>query len=115
MGLGGYGLLLLTVGSAVTGFWPWPVDDFHARIYSTVFLAPAVGALMLIRVGTLLEDRTLGATQVVSGALAVLGLLLVDANLHRANWSAPGTWLWVGLCGVITLVGVALLIARRPA
>ena len=111
--LGGYGLALLAVGSAVTGFWPWPIDDFHARIYSTAFLAPAVGALLLMRAGTPLEDRTLGATQAVSGVLAVLGVLLVDAKVHRIDWGAPGTWLWIALCGAIALVGVALLVPRR--
>ena len=62
-----------------------------------------------------MEERTLGATQVVSGTFAVLGLLLVDANLHRVDWSAPGTWLWIGLCVAIALVGVALLMPRRAA
>ena len=83
------------------------------RIYSTAFLAPALGALLLIRAGTRLETGTLGATQVVSGTFAVLGLLLVDMNLHRVNWSAPGTWLWIGICAAIAAAGVALLVPRR--
>ncbi|WP_245458879.1 hypothetical protein [Mesorhizobium sp. M1A.F.Ca.IN.022.06.1.1] len=37
LGLYGVGLLLfpLTFGS----FWPWPVDGFHAQVYSAIFLA----------------------------------------------------------------------------
>ncbi len=112
--LGGYGVLLLGVGSAATGFWPWPIDDFHARIYSTAFLTPAVGALLLFRVGTRREDRTLGATQLVSGVAAIAGFVAVDANLHRVSWDVAGTWLWLALCAAIAAVGVILL-RGRPA
>jgi len=111
--LGVYGLLLLALGAAATGFWPWAIDDFHARIYSTAFLTPAVGALLLFRVGTRLEDRTLGATQLVSGVAAIAGFVVVDANLHTAPWNVAGTWLWLALCAAIAAVGL-ILIRSRP-
>jgi hypothetical protein len=117
--LGGYGLLLLLLGSAAAGFWPWAVggvyrDDFMARLYSAAFLTPAVGALLLVRVGSPHEDRALGSTQVVSGVAALVGLLIVDASLRRVDWSLPGTWAWVALCIGIAAVGV-LLLRGRPA
>ena len=110
--LGGYGLLLLVLGAAATGFWPWPIDDFHARIYSTAFLTPAVGAVLLFRAGTRSEDRTLGATQLVSGVAAIVGFLVVDANLHKVSWDVAGTWLWLALCAAIAAVGVMLIWSR---
>jgi hypothetical protein len=111
--LGGYGVLLLLLGATATGFWPWPIDDLHARIYSAAFLTPAVGAALLVRLGTGREDRTLGLTQVVSGVAAIAGLLAVDANLHRVDWTLAGTWGWVALC--VAIAGVGLLLLRgRP-
>lgn len=116
--LGGYGLALLVLGSGAAGFWPWAVgglyrDDFVARIYSAAFLTPAVGAALLVRAGTPQEDRTLGATQVVSGVAAVAGLVVVDSSLHRVDWARPGTWLWLALPVGIVAVGLLLLRGRR--
>jgi hypothetical protein len=115
--LGGYGLLLLVLGSVAAGFWPWAVggvyqDDFMARLYSAAFLTPAVGALLLVRVGSSHEDRALGSTQVVSGVAAVAGLLIVDAEMHRVDWGMPGTWAWVAMCLAIAGVGGLLLRGR---
>jgi hypothetical protein len=42
--LGGYGIALLAIPEDATGFWPWPVDAFHARIYA----APVLGGLALL-------------------------------------------------------------------
>jgi hypothetical protein len=116
---GGYGVLLLALGSTAARFWPWAVggiysDDFVARIYSAAFLAPATGAALLVRAGTRFEDRTLGVTQVVSGVAAIAGLLVVDAGLHRVDWGSLGSWLWVALCVAIAAVGL-LLLRGRPA
>ena len=115
--LGGYGLLLLVLGSSAAGFWPWAVggvyqDDFMARLYSAAFLTPAVGALLLVRAGSSHEDRALGSTQVVSGVAAIAGLLIVDAELHRVDWGLPGTWAWVVMCAAIAGVGGLLLRGR---
>jgi hypothetical protein len=108
--LGAYGAALLVVGATATGFWPWPVDDFHARIYSAAFITPAVGAAILARTGTMLEDRTLGASQLVSGVAAIVGAIVVDADVHRVDWGLPGTWGWVAMCVGIAAVGLLLLV-----
>ena len=118
--LGGYGVALLVVGAPAVGFWPWPIDsvyasgsaDLHARIYSAAFITPAVGAALLVRLGTVHEDRTLGASQLVSGIAAVAGVVVVDASVHRVDWGLPGTWAWVAMCAAIAGVGGLLLRGR---
>jgi hypothetical protein len=49
---------------------------------------------------------------VVSGAAAIAGLLIVDAELHRVDWGLPGTWAWVVMCAAIAGVGGLLLRGR---
>jgi hypothetical protein len=51
----------------------------------------------------------LGLTQAVGGALAVAGLLLVDAAVHRVNWSQPGTWFWIGISTVTLIIGIWMM------
>ena len=73
LGLYGVGLLLfpLTFG----GIWPWPVDAFHAQVYSAIFLAGAGGTYLVWR-STPREE------------LLVLGLAQRLA-LHRAQALVP--------------------------
>jgi hypothetical protein len=112
--LGGYGLAMLVGGATVTGSWPWPIDDFHARVYGSALLTLGVGIARLLPVATRVEVRTVGAILVTSGVAAVGGLWLVDARLHRVDWASIGTWSWVGLFGAMAGAG-ALLLARARA
>jgi len=92
-----YGLALFIAPTAFSAFWPWPLDDFHGRMYSIEFLSPALASLMLWRAAAKEELLVLGWTQIVGGLFAVAGLFLVDAAEHRVDWSQPGTWLWIGI------------------
>ncbi len=111
--LGGYGMLLLVAPQTFGAFWPWPLDDFHARLYSVTFLTPALGAGLLLRAAPPLELRTLGLTQ-IAGVLPLVGVLMVDATAQRIDWSAPGALLWAGLFIAIFLMGGLLLWQGRP-
>lgn len=113
--LGVYGILMLVVPAFACGFWPWPIDDLHARAYSAALLASALGALLLLRSGTPLEFRALGLTQVMSGVLAVAGLLIVNSQLSRVDWNQTGTWLWIGAFFYIAVSGAAMLRYSRSA
>jgi hypothetical protein len=113
--LGGYGIALLAIPEDATGFWPWPVDAFHARIYAATYLTPAVGALVIRRGGTTDEIRTLAATMIVFGIGAVVALLATDPIVPAAAKVGydGGTWAFLAINVAPVLAGVALLSAVR--
>ena len=107
LAFGGYGLALLLVPEDATGFWPWPVDAFHARIYAATYLTPAVGLLVVRRAGTPDEFRTIGATMVIFGVAAIMGVLLTDSD--------AGTWGFFAINAAPILIGAAMLSAARAS
>lgn len=114
--LGLYGFALLVAPTVAAGFWPWPIDVFHAQVYSAIFITAAAGAWLLSRHAPREELVALGAAQLTLGALAVVGLVLTDAAVRRIDWTAPGTWLWIALFGLIAASGLVKIgAARRPA
>lgn len=79
---GFYGVGLLLAPEALTRFWPWTVDAFHARIYASAFVTPAVGAWILIsRGGAASEYLTFGLNLLVGGILPILGTLLTNLQV----------------------------------
>ena len=111
--LGGYGLALLFAPGTASDFWPWSLDEFHARVYSGIFVTLAVGAAIVARVGFAAERRTLGATGAVMGAFAIVALGVVDADVHKVAWSSAGTIAWLAMFGAMALGGAALAVSAR--
>ncbi|OBQ92288.1 hypothetical protein [Mesorhizobium sp. AA23] len=109
LGVYGVGLLLfpLTFGS----FWPWPVDGFHAQVYSAIFLAGAGGIYVVWRSAPREELLVLGLAQLLVGLLAIVGLVITDAAVHRIDWAAIGTLCWLALFAWIGISGVFKLFA----
>jgi hypothetical protein len=112
---GVYGLALLVAPTAFVDFWPWEVDAFHARLYSAIFLTLAVAAFTVSRIAARIELLLVGLTQVVLGAFAILGLLIVDRSEDTVDWAALGTWVWVGAFMVVFVSGIALVLRTRTA
>jgi hypothetical protein len=110
---GSYGIALLFFPTQATGFWPWAIDDFHGRMYSVASITPAVGAFMLYRNPNMLEMKSLSLIQIVGGVFPILSLVLVDSSVHRINWLAFGTWLWIGLGIWLLLVGILMIWEAR--
>ena len=106
--LAGYGVGLVIAPETVTGFWPWPIDGFHGRVYSAIFLSLALACVLVARASSSLELATLGVTCAVLGALEPLGLLVVDADVDKVDWAAPGTWAWIAMFGALLVFGLAL-------
>lgn len=108
-----YGLLVLAAPVTFSDFWPWPIDAFHGRLYSAIFLTLAVAALTVSRVAAPIERLIVGLTELALGLFAILGLVIVDASLKTVDWSALGTWVWVGAFAVLALAGAALAVQSR--
>lgn len=104
-----YGVALLVLPGSAGAPWPWPIDAFHAQIYSTTFLTPAVGAVMLWRGSTPADRHALGFTLTGWGGLPVLGLMLADRATGRMPWSAGTTWAWIA--GFLAFGALGLLLA----
>ena len=94
--LGFYGLGLLIAPGPFSSFWPWPIDNFHGQMYSVLYITPAVGAVLLYNAASSVELLTMGLTQVVGGVIPIVGLVIIDNQVNRVDWSASGTWLWIG-------------------
>ena len=111
--LGLYSVALLIAPETFTAFWPWKIDAFHGRMYSAVFASGAAGAWAAARVAARIEFFTAGITQATFGLFSILGLVLVDAAVHRVDWSSPGTWLWVGAFAVMLVASIGMLARVR--
>jgi hypothetical protein len=108
-GLGLYGTAMFAAPGALTAFWPWPVDDFHGRLYSAVFTTAAVGALGLALVAAPVERLTLGVAYSILGLFAIFSVAIADARQGSINPAEPGTWAWFGLFGVLFAAGLLMV------
>ena len=92
--LGGYGLGLLLLASWLGPLWLWPLNAFHAHLYSGVFLAGAI-AMMRLQSGSTVSERVVfGGTQAFLGVTAALGIWLVDQQVKMLDWSTFWPWIW---------------------
>jgi len=107
--LGLYGLGLLIAPDSLSSFWPWQIDDFHGRMYSVLYITPASGALLLFGAAASIELFTMGLTQIVGAGASILGLVIIDNQVNKVDWSAFGTWLWIGSFVIILLTGIGLV------
>jgi hypothetical protein len=106
--LGLYGIGLLIAPATFADFWPWPVDDFHGRMYSVAYLTPALGALLLVRAAAAIEAFTLGLTMAAGGIVPIVGLAIIDIQTDKIDWSQGGTWLWIASFAILFLAGLGL-------
>ena len=112
-----YGLALLVVPQAAAGFWPWPVDAFHGRLYAASSLTPAVGLWVIHRRGSSAEFRCVGITALGGGLLALLGVALTSAQMpleRQVNFGSAPTLLFMALHVVFALAG-AWVMRLRPS
>ncbi|RWA63055.1 hypothetical protein [Mesorhizobium sp.] len=109
--LGLYGLGLLLFPLTFSSIWPWPVDAFHAQVYSAIFLAGAGGTCLVWRSAPREELLVLGLAQFLVGLLAILGLVITDTAVHRIDWTATGTLCWLALFAWIGISGAFKLYA----
>lgn len=77
---GGYGIALLAVPQPAAGWWPWPVDAFHARLYAATFLTAAAGAWLAGRRAAPRSWLAVGTSLLGLGLAAVAGTLITGAT-----------------------------------
>lgn len=111
--LGLYGVGLLVAPDSFSSFWPWQIDDFHGRMYSVLYITPASGALLLFGAAASIELSTTGLTQIIGGGSSILGLVIIDNQVNKIDWSAFGTWLWIVSFAILLLTGIGLVWQSR--
>jgi hypothetical protein len=102
-----YGIGLLVAPSTVTSFWPWAIDDFHARIYAATYLTPAVGAWIIRSYSSYPERLVLGLTLATLGILSIVGTAWTSTQVpleRQVDYASLGTsgfiamnLVWAGL------------------
>jgi hypothetical protein len=107
--LGSYGIGLILFPKLLSAFWPWKLDAFHSQFYSAAFLSGAIGTFLLTTVAAPLEWLTLGLTQAFFSWFAIMGTVLTDRVVHKIQWSALGTWLWIGALMLLGLAGLGMI------
>lgn len=111
--LGLYGLLLIALPATFGQIWPWKVDDFHLRIYSSVFIVAMIGAFMLARRAAATEFMVVGLTQIMLGLTSIISVLWVDSTVHKVSWSNAAIYIWFGGFAILALAGVAMAMRAR--
>ncbi len=104
-----YGLGLLILPATFSAFWPWKFDDFHAQVYSSVFIVAAIGSVLVSQRAAAHDFLLMGVTQLMLGITAILSVVIVDAQNHKARWGEVGSWVWVAGFAVMALAGVAMI------
>ncbi|MEM6597948.1 MAG: hypothetical protein AAF635_07235 [Cyanobacteria bacterium P01_C01_bin.69] len=112
--LGAYGLSLLFFPASTGSGWLWPLDVFHAQLYSSIFLTGAVGSALVARRTTATELKALGAVQITFSGFSLLGTWLVDKEVQRINWGLFVNWAWVGAIALLGIIGIALIKQSVP-
>jgi len=113
IGLIVYAAALIVAPPIATAFWPWSIDDFHSRIYAAMFLAGGIGSLLGARSASAGELSALGLGQASFGLFALLGLFIVDGEVHKINWSLPGTWVWIAIFAAALVSGIGYMVLAR--
>lgn len=113
--LGAYGVGQLLAPALFSSFWPWAIDEFHAQLYCGIFLTAAVGLYLIRKSSAQVETLALGLTLAAWGFFALVGLALVDGQVHKVNWSLGGTYLWLSAFALILLTGLGLIYTAQKA
>lgn len=107
----GFGLLIFPVTTSRS--WSWPLDTFHSRLYSAIFLAGAMGSALLCRRAKAIECRALGSIQVAFSGLVLAGVWIVDKAGSKIDWSLTHNWMWLVMMLLFGFIGLGLIHQSR--
>lgn len=111
--LGSYGLGLLVFPEATSSSWSWPLDVFHARLYSSIFLTGAIGSALLARRASAVECRALGLIQAAFSGLVLIGVWVVDGEVKKIDWSLGSNWIWLWAIALLGIFGIGLILQSQ--
>jgi len=106
-----YGLGLIVLPGTFSSLFPWKLDVFHSQLYSATFITGGVMMFTISKHATPAEFIATGLTEATFGVFAILGLFIVDADVHKINWAASNTLLWLGSIAILAVLGIALVVA----
>jgi hypothetical protein len=106
--LGAYGAWQLVAPESASAWWPWPVDDFHGRVYSAAFFTGMAACLVVAREASPLERGAVALMIATLAVVAAAGIAVRDASLDRIDWSAPGAIAWCAAWAALLALGLAL-------
>ena len=106
-----YGLGLIVLPDTFSGLFPWKLDVFHSQLYSSTFITGGVMMITIATLATPAEFIAAGLTEATFSLFAILGLIVVDADVQKIDWSAPNTLAWLTLLAVLALLGIAMIMA----
>lgn len=111
-----YGIALLVAPLAATSFWPWSIDEFHARVYAATYLTPAVGAWITRNRSSYAERLVLGLTLATLGVLSIIGTVWTSTQVpleRQVDYTNLGTWGFIATNLVWAGLGLRLILSGR--
>ncbi len=98
--------LIISPASFSSDFWPLSLDVFSGRFYAGIFLLSLYGNYIVYKGAHWKEMLTYGVILIVFSFGVVLGLILVDHEVHKINWSGFNTWFWMISSFISGLMGI---------
>lgn len=105
-------LSLLLPISNVLQSWLWPLDQFHSRLYSGIFLTGAVSSYLVLGKVNSWSRILLAITQSAVGTLMVLGLYLTNQRMHKLNWGSFSLWIWLSFFLIFAGLGIISVLSE---
>jgi hypothetical protein len=118
-GLFAQGLVLLVFGAtlyvapeAIAPLWPWDLTPLTARAIAAWIIAVGVAAFHATAENDHMRVRPAVVSYIFFGLLQAVVLLVYSGSVQ---WNETGTWVYVGMVGVILTTGVVALVAGLRA
>jgi hypothetical protein len=107
--LGALGVFLLAAPGAAADAWPWHLTAILARVYGSIFVALALGALLATR-----ESRAAAIVPFLTTSFVFAVCGLVTYALHHARFDgSTATVVWLAASGLGAIVFGTALVTER--
>jgi hypothetical protein len=104
-----YGLGLIVFPATFSSLFPWKLDVFHSQLYSATFITGFIMLMTISKLASPAEFIAVGLTEAIFGIFSIIGLIIVDAEVKKIDWSAANTFGWLAMLAVFALLGTVLI------